>query len=253
MGVNMLASELYALSQSSKCQGNYKCHWCSGPCTKLWFHDDPPPIPFTKSTSTAKFPPGLYVCVGCWLFRRQSVTINFLRGKIQKDRQSLSKHSLLITREGVWGLDKLDYQNIYEILLKPPSLFCLALITEGNKNSLQLATINDNVEVKADTPLHFTINNIQHTYTVYELEDALLTFTSGNGSPGKEPGVRALVNFLGPYQKLFSPPKVFNAGDELEEEEMPMEAIAEKKGRGRPTIEQKSAKSPHRFVSKSGS
>jgi hypothetical protein len=51
---------------------------------------------------------------------------------------------------------------------------------------------NDNREVKADTPLWFTVNGVSFQYTIHELETAL---TSGEAY---EPGARELLRLLGP-------------------------------------------------------
>jgi hypothetical protein len=47
-----------------------------------------------------------------------------------------------------------------------------------------------------DTPLDFTVNNIPHIFTVYDLQEAVK-----HGSTGKEPGARVLIKMLGPWKK----------------------------------------------------
>jgi hypothetical protein len=68
----------------------------------------------------------------------------------------------------------------------------LALIDENTCNHIHLAKANDLFEVKADTELQFTVNNIPMSYTIYELEEALL-----HGPNGKSPGVQALLRIFG--------------------------------------------------------
>lgn len=195
------ASELYAFTQSVSCEGTEECHWCGSPCQKLWLHDEPPPIPFQKNPQLAKKPSRLYVCKGCWLFRRTSVTAHYLDGTF-KDRQTPMKNSWWITREKSWVIRPQDYSNLYRILLSPPLQFVLSLIPEGGKNHLQLAEYNDHEEIKATTPLKFTINNVAYAYSVYELEQGIQ-----NGPQGRDPSIHALLNFLGPIPKdLIKPP-----------------------------------------------
>lgn len=206
------ASQLYAMSQGAKCQGSEECHWCLAPCERRWLHDDDLPIPFVRSKSTAKRPSSLYVCTGCWLYRMPRITVRYLNGKL-KDRQSPEKHSWLITEQDAFSLDPTDSPAIYNQLLSPPVRFALSFLTDrGTNNLLQLQLLNDLDTVLADTPLHFTIDNIPHTYTTYELEEALR-----HGVEGKLPGVRALIEHLGPYQ-------------------IPEEKV--KRGRGRPKTEE---------------
>ncbi len=188
-------SELYAISQGSKCVGSEECHWCGGPCEKNWIHDDPPPVPFVRTKTTAKRPGNLYVCVGCWLYRMERITITYLDRTI-KDRQNPKNHSWLITPEKAVSIRPLDYTDLYPILLNPPLVFSLSLLEDRNtSNLLQLHSLNNHTEIMANTELAFTVDNKLHTYTVYELEEGLR-----HGTEGKMPGVLALVRILGPYQ-----------------------------------------------------
>src|SRR5262245_42510004 len=96
---HMRASELYAFSQGHLCEGKERCHWCTGPCTQKWMHDDIPHQPFRKSAQLPRYVAGPYVCAGCWLWRRKSLTAWFLDGGF-KDRQEPKKLSWLITVDG---------------------------------------------------------------------------------------------------------------------------------------------------------
>lgn len=198
------ASALYAISQGGKSDaGDQECHWCAGKCPRIWKHDEPP-LPYfvrvqDRARSPARRPANLWICRGCWQFRWKRVTLPFLSGGF-KDGQCLINHSIWITEEGAWGIrtgDAVDREELYKKLLNPPLRFCLGLLDgNGMTNHLQLMAVNDNVNgVNAQTVLEFTVNNILHHYTPYELETALR-----HGTQGKPPGVAALVRLLGPYE-----------------------------------------------------
>jgi len=190
----MLASELYALSQNTSCQGNEKCHWCLGPCNQFWKHDDFTFLPFSKSPQLPKYPGGPWMCAGCWYWRRKSLTINWFGGG-QQDKQEPKDHSWIIVENNAWGLKQETSQNVINWLLKPVLPFCLSIVTNNKiPNLIHLAVANDKQDLKADTPLHFTVDHILHSYTVYELEEAL----KRKELDGKAPGVRALINLYGP-------------------------------------------------------
>lgn len=188
------ASELYAYSQGSLCSGTEVCHWCCSPCDRKYMHDDPPPIPFTRSKSTARKGDSLFVCQGCYLWRLKRITIRFHTGRFQ-DRQEPCNHSWLITDGDSIVLDPLERSSIYPLILTPPLRFSLSLLSNPKVfNLLQLQKLNDFQEIKADTLLHYTLDNTPLTYTIYELEEGLR-----HGANGKMPGVRALIEHLGSY------------------------------------------------------
>lgn len=197
----MSASDLYALSQGRENRGTLECHWCISACGRDYLHDEPPPIPFVKMKSLAKRAGNPHICHGCYLWRRKSITTYFLNGTF-KDRQTASQHSWWITRSESKAIKDLDYQSLYKLLLKPPHQFVLSLVEQNTTNHLHLAVANDLVEIKVGTPLAFTINNIPMTYTIYELNEAIK-----NNTKGKEPGVHALIRFLGEYKKEESKPE----------------------------------------------
>lgn len=215
----LLASDLYAISQSSKCEGNDECHYCSAPCKKHLPHMEPVPLPGNKRPYVAKRPGNGYICMGCWLWRRQSLTIEWMDGKLKngaiqmggfRDRQTPSNHSWYITDERAWSVmphphhltSQPTNEALYSLLLKPKIRFCLALLEGGSKNHLQLMIANEIAKIEADTPITYTVNGIPYHYTVYELEEAL----KYRETEGKEPGVAMLLHLLGP-SNLF-PPKV---------------------------------------------
>lgn len=217
----LLASDVYALAFSIKNDGKDQCHWCGAKCERYWTHDDAPPIPFVRSFSTAKRPSSPYICTGCFLWRRKRTTVCFLDGDY-KDGQCAENYSWLVmpVPNGAQAIiSNGDKARLYEILLHPPKQFVLAITTGPSKNLLQLSIANDKREIRADTILEFTVNNIPNSYTVYDLEDAL---TNEESSPS--PGVRVLLNFLGPHAS--SP--------------------SNKRERGRPTIEER--KHPRKTV-----
>lgn len=223
----LLASELYARSQGEICQGNQPCHWCGAPCERLWTHDDPPPIIGVKSTIHARHPSSPYICRGCFLFKRPRLTVWFLGGGF-KDGKCPRHFGWLITPKGSWAIDSENPSPVYEFLLKPEPVFSLSFLSEpGITNRLQLTRVNELGEIKADTTIHYTINNIPHHYTIYELESAIR-----QGAEGREPGVQALLRLLGDYS-------------------LP-EASKEPRGKGRPSREEKEAHSLRRTISRSG-
>ena len=238
----MLASELYAKTQSAECKGSFECHWCGAKCGSNWTHDEPAPMIGVKRPTLAKRYGSPYVCSGCWLYRRRSQTVNFLTQipyretsrmvHPQKDRQRLSNHSWLLTEKGFFGLRfPEDSGELYQFLLKPfPLLFCLSLVEGGEENHLQLAQVSENFILTAETRIPFTYNNSPHFYTIYELTEAIKT------SPkGKEVGVGILMRVLGdPPANLF----------EVKEEKP--------RGRGRPKPPEDSKTAMRKLIAASG-
>lgn len=192
----MLASELFAKSQGTVCSGPWRCYWCGSGCSEDWLHDDGPPVPFLKRNGLARCPSEPWICVGCFLWRRPRVTVPFLtidNDPPFKDRQCAVNHSWFVTEDAALAIQ--NPAALYQKLLAPPKRFFLSLLSDKEqKNHLQLCEVNDFPEVRADTPIAFTLDNIKHTYTVYELEEALRSEPTG-----KEPGVQAIMRTLGPY------------------------------------------------------
>lgn len=198
----MNASEIYSNGMGDTCQGLDQCHWCAAPCDRMCVHDDDPIIPFVKRTLTAKKPANHWICRGCFHFRAKRTTINYLHGGY-KDGKSPRTLSWWMTRSGNHVVCKNESAvNLYPLLLDPPRCFVLALLDDQTvTNNIHQAIANEPEEMKADTPLYFTLNNIPHTYTVYELREAL---GSSNAS-GREPGVQALIRWLGKYDMPMEP------------------------------------------------
>lgn len=201
----MLASQLYAISQGGRCEGKESCHWCRGPCTQLWRHDDLPFMHHVKSAQLPRNPAGHFVCSGCWLWRRKSLTVNFLGGG-HKDRQETKSHSwLLTTSQSIAINDKSGIEAMARIL-SPVLPFSLSIVTSDRvPNLLHLMLVNDQKEATAQTPFQFTIDHALYTYTVYELEEGIK-----NGGDGKSPGVRELLRLYGKKDGplTFPPPSV---------------------------------------------
>lgn len=195
----MNASELLAISQGTKCSGFDECHWCAAPCDRLYPHDDDPILPFVKKTFTAKRPDNGWVCKGCFHFRLHRTTIPYLHGGF-KDGKAPRNHSWFITRSGANVVCRNESaEALYPLLLDPPRCFVLALLDDVKiNNHIHQAIANEPEELKTDTKLWFTLNNIPHTYTTYELREAL----KNGKSTGTEPGVQALIRWLGSYTKL---------------------------------------------------
>lgn len=207
----LTGAELFAISQGHECKGVQECHWCGSPCENRWRHDDPLPIPFVRTVSVALRPGSLWICQGCWLWRRQRVTVQRLDGSWQ-DGQSASKHSWWVTEGAAWVLTKSNKDGtrepikealspLWEQILSPPSKFFLSLLDGVGVNHVSLVVVNHIPELKATTPLSFTINNVKHTYTIYELEEA----SRNQETNGLEPGVQALIRLLGMPPVSFTP------------------------------------------------
>ena len=193
----MNSCELYARSQSRKCEGKERCHWCGSPCSDAERHDEPPPIPFQRSPrSTALFPNSNHICRGCWLWRRKYLTVCFLDGGL-KDRQCPLNYSWIIMSGEAKGIHPMSGSAvIYQHLLNPPLLFSLTLLSSGQgPNYIHLTPINDHAKINGDTEITFSLNNKPLSYTVYELESAIR-----HGPDGRSPGAQALL-------RLFPPPK----------------------------------------------
>jgi hypothetical protein len=186
--------ELFARSQGAVCEGKERCHWCLAPCSRAWPHDDAPPAAYVRSLEGAKNPTGPYACEGCRLHRRRSCTVWWLSGGLS-DRQSLRKTSWWATPEGARAIRKQDHEKLWELLLAPPPTFCLSLLESGRvDNMLHRCVVNDHKIVTAETELHFTVDNVKHSYSVYELKEACK-----HGAEGKSPGVLAVVRVLGEH------------------------------------------------------
>lgn len=202
----MTVSQFYAEVLGKKCAGQYRCRWCGTDCTDkynqfMWSELKP-------IKEFCKCPANHYVCYGCWLYRRQNGTINFVNGTY-KDRQQPRNFSWILTPAGLRAFNPPEL-GLLEILLKPPTKFALSLIDQ-TPNQIQLAVLNDHKEIQADTPLAFTMNGSRMTYTVYELQEAI----DHQEIEGKEPGVRLLLNMIG---------------------ELPKKPPQEKRDRGRPVL-----------------
>lgn len=199
----MLASELWAAAHGVRCTGPDQCHWCSAPCERAVPHDDPPPMIGVRRTPCLR-PANGYVCVGCQLFRRKRLTVNFLGGGF-RDGRTPQDHSWLVTQSDVLGVDGRSGRALYEVLLSPPPRFLLSLLDDPplgpqTPNLLQLMVCNDFAKIEADTPLVFTVNGVRHYYTVYELEESMYGEAAG-------PGVRALDRLFPLPRRVRAEPK----------------------------------------------
>jgi hypothetical protein len=229
----MLASEFLALTESCKCTGNHNCHWCGAPCTEDWIHDGPPNLPFIDKGEYARCRSENWICKGCWLWRRKSISVQYLHGLIC-DRRCARDHSWLVTDKGSWvlGLGD-DWEQLIPILLKPPAKFFLSIINEPKTtNLLQCCVVNENFEIQNDTELMFTLNNIPMKWSVYELEDAL----TGGDPNGRPAGVQALATLLAP---------ALGPSGKIEKEVI-------KRGRGRPPKPEPRSEGPYKLVRASG-
>lgn len=211
------AGMLYAKSQNSGCAGQWKCHWCGAPCLDLYVHDDAPEIPGAKrNPNRARHPANPYVCQGCWLWRRQRISIHYHNeDRHVLDRQTPKWHSWFITPRLARAVHPADHALLFSLIQTPPTCFALLFLSKPRTNEnatnpiivnhLHLAAVNEHERIEAGTALTYTLDNVPHAYTVYEFEEALK-----HGPEGKEPGVRVLFELLG------------------------LKATEEKRGRGRP-------------------
>jgi hypothetical protein len=225
----MLASELFANACGASCLGRFDCHWCSAPCGDLWQHDDPPPaIGKRRAANHAMRLDSPYVCMGCWSYRRKHVTVSFLGGGY-KDRQCCMDWSWLATDKGVWGLRTgqdewpKDAEALLGIVRHPPERWCLALrLGDAPPQPLMQAAIVNQCDldgIQHDSAFKFTANNLEHCFTLHELEGCLKDpEAAGDG------GARLLAGLL-----RIKPDPVEAAIKSLREEKKPA-----KLERGRP-------------------
>lgn len=191
----MKASELFAISQNSKCQGNRECYWCAAPCDETHTHDEPMPRVILTKIIPAARPASPWICKGCFLFRRPSVSVFNLDKKWVKDRQTASKWSWLITEDECLAITRDTKETFQSFLLSPPARFTLMLLHKPNmENRLHDAFANDLLTVLEGTEMKFTVDNVPHTWTVANLKHAII-----NGPEGVEGGARFLLENFGPW------------------------------------------------------
>lgn len=184
----MNAPELYAISEGKKCEGKRECHWCGSACGENWLHDEPPLLIGVKRSFMVARPNNPWICTGCRLWRRPRITVRFLDGII-RDNQSPATHNWLITDTGAKTFNNSHHSVLYRFLTDAPPRFALILHSPGGiAAAIQMAVVNETKDITVNTPLWFTLDNIKHQFTLYELEDALK-----RSATGKEPGVRVLA------------------------------------------------------------
>lgn len=218
-------AELFARSQGVTCGGPERCHWCAGPCGPSWPHDDPTPGPYNRSWEGAKCPSGRYVCEGCRLYRRPSVTAWWLSGGYQ-DRQCLSRLSWWLVPGGLRAVREADRRALWDLLLTPPPTFCLALHSGDKDVKVQLhqAVVNDHRTLAADTVLYFTLDNLKYDFTVYELKQSCR-----HEVEGKSPGVQTLHRVLGRHVVVDDRPHVGKRGRPPKDEDDDVRRVVSEK------------------------
>jgi hypothetical protein len=192
----MTSPELFALSQGRRCEGPHRCHWCGSPCERGDAADDPV-YPFVRRAVYAMHPSEPWQCVGCGLYKRRSVTALFLDGSF-KDRQCPEDHSWLVTRDGAHALDLESRETLdllRDFLTRPPHEFLLSLRAGPLKNYIHMAHVNVVAEIKADTPLTYTVDGTRFSYTIHQLEKALRNPDECSGLDG---GSSELLRRFGP-------------------------------------------------------
>lgn len=197
--MTLSAPAIYTQSQYRKlAPGRFRCHWCADPCDDKLQHRDYRTVPDQKRAGV-RIPAVPYECLGCWLWRRTRVTVTFLDEK-NKDLQCPGHHSWWVTPASARAVRREDYGALYELLLKPPPTFFLALLVKDAHNHLDRAVANDTMPAaEVGGVLSYTIDSVPYTYTPYDLEHALR-----GGVNGREPGTRKLVETLGAW----TPPDV---------------------------------------------
>lgn len=202
------ASDIYALANNCRNGGREECYWCGSKCGQLWRHDESPLEIGVRSLGYAKRPGNGWICAGCWNFRRRRVTVNFIDGTYV-DGRTAQNFSWWFTPNSALAVPPSNNNMLFDKLLNPPNQFVLSLIITdpvisgyigvptGTVNRLQFMAANNYEEIKAETVLDFTVNNVPHKYSVYELEEAI----KRDEPNGWEPGVRALISFLGKPSK----------------------------------------------------
>lgn len=198
MVASLSAPELFAKVQGSQCIGSERCHWCNSPCGRLWTHDDAPPIAFQRLQTTAKNYSGNWICKGCFFWRQTARTVFFRNGSL-RDRVCPMNFSWWVDLDKAFALRPTE-DEVYDLLLKPPTMFIFTLTDKTVNNCLHLSIVNQFEEVFADSKIRFTFNNIPHYYTVYELQEALNT-----SEQGKTPGVQLLIRLFGKPDKYKTP------------------------------------------------
>lgn len=208
--------QLYAESLGKYCEGSEKCYWCSAPCNRKWLHGNGPNLPFRQYKEPVNCVASSHICIGCWLFRRPRVTIDFLNDE-REDFRSPRHQSWIITESWHKAINKNCIDKVYNFLLNPELPFALLLIDEAEHNYAQSGVVNLEQELKDTTNLSYSLDGHVHTYTIYELQEALQ-----NGPEGKEPGVQTLLRVL----KTPTPAIDLTSLEDIEEPEV--------RGRGRP-------------------
>lgn len=185
------APALYAQALGNPCSGPVPCHWCGAPCERRWLHDEPLRMPHRTSTAAAKVPSSGWVCRGCWFFRLRRVTVRFADGTFA-DNKAPADFGWLITPDDAVAVRPQDAAALWRTLRHPPLTFCL-MLKSSTPTWLHLGKVNDHAEIRKETELTFHLDNKPLRYTAYELEEAIATGLAD----GKEPGVRALLDYFG--------------------------------------------------------
>lgn len=211
----MTASFLFAKACGYRLEGMHRCYACGQPCHDKNRHGLARPVIGEKRDPKLRCPASPYLCNGCMAWNAPSRTVSFLTNTELRDRQSAKKHSWYASSFGAWGLrreSKTDATAMWERLLHPPIPFFLSVLDLSAdpkvENKLYHCVVNDELIVRGDTELTFTVNNQPLTYTVYELETA----RTAQDPTGLSPGVRFLWDWLGPIPREIEAPKREHGG-----------------------------------------
>ena len=155
-----------------------------------------------------------------WLFFDRPWSYELTVRNPRDNKESIRKITL---DPGAYAVRFASFELLYHFLLKPLGRWCLTLRADcrcwetgkggsafivpdpaitATENMLHVARANNVPEVLAGTEFVFTLNNAVHSYSPYELEQGLR-----HGKEGKEPGVRVLIELLGPHPLPPEPPK----------------------------------------------
>ena len=212
----LTASRMFAQSLGVEVTGPGECYYCSGPCLRTTVHGEPPPLLGSRRPPAvpAKCPSSPYMCPGCQRWKNKRSMTPYMGGGFET--KPAREGSWWVAPAGSWRLRRESGPDLYKRLAAPPCEFALMLTDPGVENHIQLAVVNVNAVVKAETQLYLTLNNQIVEFSTYELYQ-----TARGEVTGLEPGTQALVRFFGPFPKELVP-----------KEEAPQQ---ESRGRGRPS------------------
>lgn len=198
MHTHPTASEIFCESLRLDFGGPDRCHYCGLACDRSRPHGEPPFNTYhtNRPRVYARCPSNGYQCAACQEWKRPRMTASFLEGGFA-DGTRWTQQSWLVHPGGAHALRRESAQALYGFLMRPPCRFFLSVYDPAQGgvpggNLLQLCHANDNAVVDMGTELKMTVNNVLHTFSIYELSQ------SARDTNGLGPGVAQLVRCFGP-------------------------------------------------------